>query len=217
MDDLFADQPLDLPASTRLAEGAWLLRARALPESGILIDAVEHIALQAPFRQLITPGGRQMSVETTSSGRYGWVSDQQAGYRYTTHDPVSGHPWPAIPECIHRLAYEAAQEAGYDNFTPDTCLINRYAPEARMSLHQDKDERYMQWPIVSISLGLTAMFQFGGATRQAPVRDVPLLHGDIVVWGGPSRLFFHGIKPLKWGEHPQTGECRLNLTLRRTH
>lgn len=217
MDDLFADQPLALPATTALAEGAWLLRARALHEASALIDAVEQVALRAPFRQLVTPGGRRMSVETTSCGHYGWVSDPHAGYRYTPVDPMSGRRWPIIPERIARLAAQVARETGYDNFAPDTCLINRYMPDARMALHQDKDERDMQWPIVSISLGLTAIFQFGGAARQDPVQNISLLHGDIVVWGGPSRLYFHGIKPLRWGEHPQTGECRLNLTLRRTH
>lgn len=217
MNDLFADQDMALPTHVAMAEGAWLLRGHALPVATALIDAVEWVALMAPFRHMVTPGGHRMSVETTSCGLFGWVSDTQGGYRYSQVDPMTQSPWPKLPDIIMTLAQKAAELAGYAGFTPDSCLINRYAPDAKMALHQDKDDRDMQWPIVSISLGLGAVFQFGGHTRQAPVKEYPLQHGDIVVWGGPSRLLFHGIKPLKWGDHPLTGECRINLTLRHTH
>lgn len=150
----------------------------------------------------------------TNCGSAGWVTDR-AGYRYSADDPETGRPWPAMPAVFRELAAAVAAEAGYPGFRPDACLVNRYQPGAKLSLHQDRDERDYDHPIVSVSLGLPATFQFGGAGRRDPVRRVPLAHGDVVVWGGPSRLFHHGVLTLKDGEHPATGRCRLNLTLRR--
>jgi alkylated DNA repair protein (DNA oxidative demethylase) len=143
-----------------------------------------------------------------------WVSDRR-GYRYAERDPASGQPWPAMPTAFMQLAQAAAQQAGFAPFAPDACLINRYAVGARMSLHQDRDERDLAAPIVSVSLGLPAVFLWGGATRAGRALRVPLRHGDVVVWGGVDRLRFHGVLPVAPGEHPATGECRINLTLRK--
>ncbi len=214
MDDLFGDMTATLPKRQELAAGAILLRGCALPHEGVVLAALQDIAASAPFRRMNTPGGFQMSVAMTNCGDAGWVTDR-SGYRYDANDPVSGKPWPAMPDVFRELAMSAAREGGYPDFVPDACLINRYEPGARMSLHQDKDERNFTNPIVSVSLGLPATFQFGGARRNDPVEKIVLHHGDVVVWGGPSRLYYHGILTLKDGEHAQTGRARFNLTFRK--
>lgn len=197
-----------------LGPGAVLLPGRALRLAPALLAEIEQIAARAPFRRMTTPGGFEMSVAMTNCGRAGWLTDR-SGYRYAATDPQTGAPWPAMPGAFAALAREAAAEAGYDGFVPDACLINCYEPGARLSLHQDRDEADHGHPIVSVSLGLPARFQFGGLKRSDPVRRVTLCHGDVVVWGGPSRLFHHGVLALKSGEHPLTGARRFNLTLRR--
>ena len=197
-----------------LGSGATLLRGRALPLATTLLAEIEKIAARAPFRRMTTPGGFEMSVAMTNCGTAGWLTDRQ-GYRYDAADPETGQPWPPMPGAFLKLAGEAAAEAGYAGFVPDACLVNRYEPGARLSLHQDKDEADYGHPIVSVSLGLPATFQFGGPRRGDPVQRVPLSHGDVVVWGGPSRLFHHGVLTLKSGEHPLTGRRRFNLTMRK--
>ena len=209
MPDLF-----DLETKQTLRKGAVLLRGRALAVDTALLAAIESVARRAPFRRMTTPGGFQMSVAMTSCGRAGWVTDR-TGYRYDTRDPESGKPWPAMPEAFLALAQGAADDAGFARFEPDACLINQYEPGTRLSLHQDKDEQDHSHPVVSVSLGLPATFQFGGLRRNDPALKVPLQHGDIVVWGGPSRLVFHGVLALKDGEHPLTGRRRFNLTFRK--
>jgi len=191
-----------------------LLRGFARPQQNELISAVEAVIAQAPFRHLITPGGYRMSVAMTNCGAVGWVSDA-SGYRYDGTDPESGKPWPAMPPLFRTLAEEAAAEAGFVGFAPDACLINRYEPGARLSLHQDRDEHNMRAPIVSVSLGLPATFLFGGLQRSDPTRRYRLEHGDVTVWGGPARLTFHGVAPLADGEHGLLGRKRINLTFRR--
>jgi DNA oxidative demethylase len=213
MSDLFSGlEPLD-PPREEIAEGAVLLRGRALPFEDDVLGALEVITAQAPFRHMTTPGGFVMSVAMTNCGAAGWVTDG-SGYRYDPIDPVSGRLWPALPECFIDLATLAAADAGYPAFVPDTCLINRYEPGARLSLHQDKNERDFKNPIVSVSLGLPATFQFGGLRRNDPVRKFALRHGDVAVWGGPSRLCYHGIAELKDGQHEKLGRMRINLTFR---
>ncbi len=197
-----------------LAPGAAVLRGFARKRDRALLAAIEAIAAQAPFRRMVTPGGFEMSVAMTNCGGAGWVTDR-TGYRYQAHNPQSGVPWPAMPPGFLALADEAATEAGFASFVPDACLINRYEPGTKLSLHQDKDEADYNHPIVSVSLGLPATFQFGGPRRGDPVRKIALEHGDVVVWGGPSRLFHHGVLTLKSGEHPLTGRRRFNLTLRK--
>lgn len=210
--DLFGDSlPAPPPA---LPDGAALLRGFALAQADAVLDAVAQVLAAAPLRHFSTPGGRRMSVAMASCGALGWVSDAR-GYRYSATDPATGTPWPAMPAVLRALAVTAADKAGYAAFAPDACLINRYEPGARMALHQDRDEADFSQPIVSVSLGLPVMFLFGGATRSAPVTRVALRHGDVLVWGGPSRLVFHGVAPLADGTHPATGRCRLNLTFRR--
>jgi len=201
-------------AREQLAEGAVLLRGRALELERELLAAVEAVGAAAPFRRMVTPGGFEMSVAMTNCGSAGWVTDRR-GYRYAPADPLTGTPWPAMPPVFLRLAEAAAGEAGYAAFVPDACLVNRYEPGARLSLHQDRDERDYGQPIVSVSLGLPATFQFGGRKRADPVRKVALRHGDVVVWGGAARLHHHGVLALKDGEHPATGRARINLTLRK--
>ena len=194
-------------------EGLSVLKGLALPHAEALIAAIADVTARAPFRHMTTPGGRVMSAAMSNCGARGWVTDAR-GYRYTAEDPQSGAVWPAMPERIHDLAVAAAGEAGFD-FAPDACLINRYEPGARMSLHQDKDENDFGAPIVSVSLGLPATFLFGGATRTGPTGKILLEHGDVVVWGGPLRRAYHGIAPLKDGHHPILGAQRLNLTIRK--
>jgi alkylated DNA repair protein (DNA oxidative demethylase) len=212
MDDLFQS---DLSHDKReaMGDGAVLLRGRALPLETEILAALETITARSPFRHMTTPGGFLMSVAMTNCGAAGWVTDR-TGYRYDRLDPESGAPWPALPDCFRELATAAAGEAGYASFSPDSCLINRYKPGARLTLHQDKNERDFTQPIVSVSLGLPATFQFGGLARKHPVRRFALRHGDIAVWGGPSRLCYHGVSELKDGEHAKTGRIRINLTFR---
>ena len=155
-----------------------------------------------------------MSVAMTNCGKLGWVTDR-TGYRYQGCDPESGRLWPEIPDIFHDLARRAAEQAGYPGFEPDACLVNRYAPGARMSLHQDRNEHDFAHPIVSVSVGLPATFLFGGMLRSDRALRVPLAHGDVVVWGGPARLRYHGVLPLKHGVHPLAGSYRFNLTLRK--
>ena len=214
MTDLFGGDEPRQTAREEMAEGAFLLRGFALDHEVDLLAAIRAVTIVSPFRRMATPGGHVMSVAMTNCGQAGWVTDR-AGYRYDAIDPESGKPWPPMPESFIALAVSAATEAGYCAFRPDACLINRYDPGARLSLHQDKNERDFANPIVSVSLGLPAIFQFGGLTRAAPIRKYALRHGDVAVWGGPSRLSYHGVPVLKEGVHPMVGRMRLNLTLRR--
>lgn len=214
IDDLFAGFDDGLPAREQLAEGAWLLRGFARDRAADLLALVAGIAEEAPFRQMTTPGGYRMSVAMTGCGPLGWTADSR-GYRYSPLDPLSGRPWPAMPGEFAALALEAAAAAGFAGFVPDACLINRYEPGAKLSLHQDKDEADLSAPIVSVSLGLPATFLFGGGKRGDPSRRLQLQHGDVVVWGGPSRLRYHGVLAVKAGTHAATGACRINLTFRR--
>jgi alkylated DNA repair protein (DNA oxidative demethylase) len=198
-----------------IADGAVLLRGLARPVENDLLAALSEIVAQAPFRRMFTPGGHQMSVAMTNCGSCGWVTDR-SGYRYDTIDPQSGKPWPAMPRMFRELAARAAAEGGFRGFAPDACLINRYEPGARMSLHQDKDEQDLSAPIVSVSLGLPAIFLFGGMKRSDKPRRFRLTHGDVAVWGGATRLAYHGVAPLADGEHAMLGRQRINLTFRKT-
>ena len=197
-----------------LAPGAVVLRGFARPIAAELLDDVSRIAGAAPFRHMTTPGGHCMSVAMTNCGPLGWITDER-GYRYEGFDPQTGRAWPALPASFAQLAAASAAAAGYAGFAPDACLVNRYEPGARMTLHQDKDELDRTQPIVSVSLGLPMVFLFGGLRRTDPAQRTQLEHGDVVVWGGPSRLCYHGVLPLREGVHEATGRCRINLTLRR--
>ena len=211
-DDLFGATS-SLQERQSLGPGAWLLRGFALCREADLQAGLALVLAAAPWRAVQTPLG-PMSVQQSHCGAQGWTADRQ-GYRYADRDPLTGGPWPAMPPAWQALACEAAQAAGYAGFVPDTCLINRYAPGSRMGLHQDRDERDLTQPIVSVSLGLPAHFLWGGLTRSARAERVPLLHGDVVVWGGASRLRYHGEAPLPEGPpHPHWGAVRLNLTFR---
>ena len=203
----------DVP-DVALAPGAMLLRGFARRFEAICVSALSRILDVAPFRHMVTPGGHRMSVAMTNCGAAGWVTDR-TGYRYAGHDPDTGRRWPAIPSAFAQLASQAAAQAGFNGFTPDACLVNRYEPGARLSLHQDRNERDLSAPIVSVSLGLPAVFLFGGLRRADAPRRVPLVHGDVVVWGGPARLRYHGVLPVEAGHHPLLGGFRINLTFRR--
>jgi DNA oxidative demethylase len=214
MYDLLGASAPDQSQRLNIAPSAVLLRGRAISAEPLLLAAIQVIAAQAPFRRMITPGGFEMSVAMTNCGEVGWITDRK-GYRYDQHDPVTGRLWPPMPPIFRTLAGAAASDAGFEDFIPDACLINRYEPGARLSLHQDKNERDFASPIVSISLGLPAVFLFGGSKRNDATVRVALSHGDIVIWGGPSRLAYHGVLTLKDGYHPVMGRQRINLTLRK--
>jgi alkylated DNA repair protein (DNA oxidative demethylase) len=205
--ELFADAGTVTP----LGPGISLLRGFA--DSRMLFPLVERVAAASPFRHLVTPGGQTMSVAMTNCGPVGWVSDR-SGYRYSSRDPLNDRDWPAMPEEFHRLALDAAARAGFPDFVPDACLVNRYSPGARLTAHRDADEQNFAQPIVSVSLGLPASFAFYGLTRGGKGNSVALVDGDVLVWGGPSRLVYHAVRPVKPGHHPVTGGFRYNLTFR---
>jgi alkylated DNA repair protein (DNA oxidative demethylase) len=209
--DLFAHERVGQRES--LGPQSLVLRGFALPYVETLLPAIAALAAAAPFRHMVTPGGFTMSVALTNCGRLGWTTDRR-GYRYTAIDPDSGRPWPAMPGVFAALAHEAAAAAGFDDFQPDACLVNRYVPGAKMSLHQDRNERDLAAPVVSVSLGMTATFLFGGHARTDRAERIPLYHGDVVVWGGVDRLRFHGVLPLKDDPHPALGRQRINFTFR---
>ena len=211
---LFRDLENPWQQTIALATGVTMLKGFAFADADLLLEQVREIAAISPFRHMVTPGGFRMSVGLTNCGRLGWVTDR-SGYRYDPVDPSTGRAWPSMPAVFERLARNAASEAGFANFTPDACLVNRYEPEARLTLHQDKNERDYDAPIVSVSLGLPARFLLGGLKRSDRTKSVPLIHGDVLVWGGPSRLRFHGVAPIREGHHPATGSYRINLTFRR--
>lgn len=212
MSDLFAVAATG--ARTPLGVQAVVLHGHALACAEALLAQIAQIAVQAPFRQLTTPGGRRIGVEMTNCGDYGWYSDRR-GYRYVAVDPVTDRPWPAMPALFLTLAEQAAQAAGFPGYRPQACLINRYRPGVGMALHQDRDEEDRLAPIVSVSLGVPAVFLWGGDTRSGRPLQVPLVHGDVVVWGGVDRMRFHGVRPLAPAWHPETGDCRYNLTFRK--
>ena len=213
MDDLFANIS-STEEVVNLAEGAVLFRGCTSEIAPFLVGTIQYIAARSPFRHMITPGGYTMSVAMTNCGRVGWTTDPK-GYRYAELDPETGLPWPPMPVAFRRLAEMFAERAGFSGFNPDSCLINRYDPGAKLSLHQDKNERSFESPIVSVSLGLPAKFLFGGAKRNERPQRMRLESGDVVVWGGPSRLAYHGVDTLAEGEHPLTGRHRFNLTFRK--
>ncbi|MBE5252335.1 DNA oxidative demethylase AlkB [Mixta mediterraneensis] len=211
--DLFSE---DEPWQEPLAEGAVILRRRARDNADALYQHILSISAQNPFAYRITPGGHRMSVAMTNCGDFGWSTDSR-GYKYSEQDDQNNRKWPPMPHLFRSLAQEAAREAGFPLFNPDACLLNRYEPGAKLTLHQDKDEKDLRQPIVSVSLGLPAVFQFGGFERGDSAQRILLEHGDVVVWGGSSRLRYHGILPLKPGVHPLIGAFRYNLTFRRVH
>ncbi len=213
MSDLLSSLPVHR-ITEPIGDGAAVLRGFASADASELLRAVEGIHAAAPFRHMVTPGGHAMSVAMTNCGDFGWVTDRR-GYRYQRTDPLTGAPWPTLPPLLLTLAMQAADAAGYPAFHPDACLVNRYEPGARLTLHQDRNEQDLRHPIVSVSLGLTAVFLFGGLQRTDRPRRVRLVHGDVVVWGGPTRLAFHGVDTLADGHHPLTGASRINLTFRK--
>jgi alkylated DNA repair protein (DNA oxidative demethylase) len=202
------------PSRETIAEGAMLLRGFARPIQHDLLSAIDGITARSPFRHMSTPGGYQMSVAMTNCGSLGWVTDR-TGYRYDAIDPLSGNPWPEMPPIFRELAGQAAAQAGFAGFQPQACLVNCYEPGSRLSLHQDRDERNYDQPIVSVSLGLPATFLWGGLKRADRTMRYRLEHGDVVVWGGVSRLIYHGVAPLADGEHALLGRRRINLTFRK--
>ena len=212
--DLFEDATTAAIRRESLGRGAMVLRGFAIADEAALLAALAQVIAQAPMRHMATPGGFRMSVAMTNCGALGWISDR-AGYRYDAIDPVSAAHWPPMPKVFSALATRAAAQAGFEDFAPDACLANRYEPGVRLSLHQDKDERDFSAPIVSVSLGIPAVFLFGGDNRSDKQKRVPLAHGDVVVWGGPARLRYHGVLPLKDNQHALLGGYRFNLTFRK--
>jgi DNA oxidative demethylase len=214
MTTLFEDLKESESLNEDLGPGTAILRDMAKDRDTEIMDALFSVAVRSPFRHMVTPGGFRMSVAMTNCGALGWVTDRE-GYRYASVDPETNTPWPAMPNVFMDLARHAATRAGYPSFVPDACLINRYEPGARLTLHQDKNENDFEEPIVSVSLGLPAVFLFGGLERSDKTVRVPVSHGDVLVWGGPARLRYHGVNPLKDGSHPLAGGYRFNLTFRK--
>jgi DNA oxidative demethylase len=212
--EMFEDASAVVKSKEALAPGAFLLRNFARADETKIVSALRAVIATAPLRHMVTPGGYRMSVAMTNCGALGWITDR-SGYRYDAIDPESGRPWPKMPEEFLNLAVTAAAEAGFPAFRPDACLVNRYEPGTKLSLHQDKDEKDFAQPIVSVSLGIPATFLFGGESRSDKTQRVILHHGDVVVWGGPSRLRYHGVLPLKMSVHPEFGQARMNLTFRK--
>ena len=197
-----------------LCTGAVMLRGFAQKYQTQLFAGLKEVTAKAPFRHMVTPGGFRMSVGMTNCGALGWITDE-TGYRYDRVDPETKEAWPEMPDRFLTVASSAAAEAGFDEFFSDACLINRYEPGSKLSLHQDKNERDFKQPIVSVSLGVPAVFLFGGLRRSDKTQRIPVEHGDVIVWGGPARLRYHGIMPLKENVHPLTGRTRFNLTFRK--
>jgi len=197
-----------------LYPGAVMLRRFAQKYETELFAGLKEVTAKAPFRHMVTPGGFRMSVAMTNCGAFGWITDE-TGYRYDRVDPETNATWPEMPDCFLKLASSAATEVGFDEFLPDACLINRYEPGSKLSLHQDKNERDFEQPIVSVSLGVSATFLFGGSRRNDETERIPFEHGDVIVWGGPARLRYHGVLALKEGFHPLAGGRRFNLTFRK--
>jgi DNA oxidative demethylase len=212
--DLLTQSLLPREPVESLGPDALLLPGFAAGEAAQLWELVQQVVQRAPWRHMVTPGGLTMSVAMTNCGETGWVSDR-SGYRYSPIDPQTGQPWPAMPALFSDLAGRASERAGFGSFEPDACLVNRYLPGARLTAHQDRNERDLSAPVVSVSLGLPALFFFGGLKRGDPAPRHRLMHGDVVVWGRQSRLAFHGVVKLAQGEHPLTGSSRVNLTFRR--
>jgi alkylated DNA repair protein (DNA oxidative demethylase) len=212
--DLFASLAETDTGEVQLGAGTTLLRSCALRTETEVLRDLSDVTARAPFRHMITPGGFRMSVGMTNCGTWGWVTDRN-GYRYDQRDPESGQTWPKMPEPFLELARDASARAGFRGFSPDACLINRYEPGAKLSLHQDRNEKDMAHPIVSVSLGIPATFLLGGMTRSERAVKLELIHGDVLVWGGPDRLRYHGVMPLKEAVHPLLGRYRINLTFRK--
>lgn len=202
------------PAQQTFASGLVYLRGFALTHEDQLLADLHAVIAAAPLRTMMTPMGYPMSVATTSCGALGWVGDT-TGYGYSAVDPISQLPWPTIPNSFIQLAQTAASAAGFDDFLPDACLINQYQVGTKMGLHRDKDERDFTQPIVSVSLGIPARFQFGGNKRSDKPIQILLSHGDVVVWGGASRMFYHGVMTIQPNHHPKLGNTRINLTFRK--
>jgi DNA oxidative demethylase len=212
--NLFESIPQAESSRELLAPGAVLLRGFARQHETELFTGLRKVTAKAPFRHMITPGGFRMSVAMTNCGSFGWITDK-TGYRYDSVDPASNLAWPDMPDCFLKLAMSAASDAGYKKFVPDACLINRYEAGSKLSLHQDRNERDFEQPIVSVSLGVSAIFLFGGTHRNDKTKRVLVEHADVIVWGGPSRLRYHGVMPIKGGFHSLTEGCRINLTFRK--
>lgn len=210
----------DIDRPIVLRPGIVLLPRRA--DSAELLPNIARLLTEAPLRRMTVPGGKLMSVAMSNCGELGWTSDA-TGYRYRATDPLSGRPWPAMPAVLRALANACASAAGFDDFAPDACLINGYAPGTKLSRHRDSDEHDLTAPIVSVSLGASARFVFGGLARTAPAETVPLQDGDVLVWGGPMRLVYHGVGmpdrrtiPSSLHSHPAFASlARINLTFRR--
>lgn len=205
MEDLFSKRIDIVP-------GMVLLRGFA--NSPILIESLSQVLAHSPLRQMETSRGFKMSVHTSNCGEAGWISDRR-GYRYVKQDPLNGKPWPDLPIAFKSVAQDAAIEAGFSAYEPDVCLINRYRPGNQMGAHQDKDEQDFTQPIVSVSLGIDARFFVIGPEKRGSSTAVDLTDGDVLVFGGPARKFFHGVRKLRESIHPALGAVRWNLTFRK--
>ena len=205
MSDLFSQ-------SIEIVPGMVVLPGFA--DSEVLQPILERVLAQNPLRQMQTSRGFLMSVHTSNCGEVGWVSDRR-GYRYATEDPLTGEPWHPMPPALQSLATRAADVSGFSDFKPDACLINHYRPGTQMGAHQDRDESDFNQPIVSVSLGIDARFFVIGPSKKGKSTPVDLSDGDVMVFGGPARRYYHGVRKLKESTHPRFGAVRWNLTFRK--
>lgn len=181
-----------------------------------LMVQVERITKVSPFRKMMTPNGHYTGVALTNCGDFGWTSDRNE-YRYSSSDPLNNQPWLAIPESFKALAKNAAHVAGFKDFEPDACLINQYLIGTKLGSHQDKNEKDFSQPIVSVSIGLSAVFQIFGNQRAGQAINYRLYDGDVVVWGNSARLCYHGVRTLSAAELDPTCQQRINITFRKSH
>ena len=200
------------PEIEELFPGVFLFRSYVNEQD--FMEAVISTTKKIPFRHMITPGGKKINVSGTSMGDCGWYSDRR-GYRYERIDPITGNNWPKIPKNISSVVSNAAKKVGFGGFIPDSCFINCYKPGVALTAHIDQDEVDFSQPIVSVSLGVSAIFQIFGEKRNGKVINIPLHSGDLLIFGGTARKFYHGVKKLKDQTHPLTNNLRINLTFRR--
>jgi len=198
------------PTHEEIFPGAVLMRSLALPQDNEFFTAAEAIIAARPLHHTTTPSGLPMGVMVTDCG------DSRAfANRWDTANPERMRLWPPMPPLLRDFAIRCAVRSGFPQFRPDACHINRYQAGTKLGLHQDRHECDWTQPIVSLSFGLECIFLLGGLQRTDKPRRILLEHGDVIVWGGPSRMRFHGVQPLKPGHHPLTGPYRYNLTFRK--
>jgi len=198
------------PTHEEIFPGATLMRGLAQAQDGEFLEAMQGVLSAAPLHHATTPTGLPMGVMVSDCG-----TPEAFRRRWDPANPAVRQMWPPMPRALLDFSLRCAVRAGFPLFRPDTCHVNRYQAGTKLGLHQDRHECDMSQPIVSVSFGLECVFLLGGLERTDSPKRILLEHGDVIVWGGPSRMRFHGVQPLKPGHHPLTGPYRYNLTFRK--